>query len=372
MVFNFHGPSSAGKTMAARACQSVFDRAAKNDLLTYGVSRRAAEEAAVRRCDLVVVIDEEGLASGSPRSASAQKRELAFLIPGGAGDRRSDAVGSTLPNLKWRAFGITTGEVPLDAAGGRARVGGERLRHIDIPVLDHPAGIFAGLKSDDPEKAGQDGGKLARKVEQAIADHHGTALRPYIHALLSDDGIAEHARSIVEAFVAEVGADGDGWEARFARKFGMVKAGMLIAAEHGLAPWDAKSVGSTVKRIYRRARHAVRSTDEQASHLLAKVRKWNNDGRLPSIKKGEQLPKGTYGFSRRHSTHGAIVAVAPARIDELIPSKPAREAALDHLIQVGHVIRGRDGKRTLQLEIVSAREGDRPRWICFRTSALAD
>ena len=65
VIFNFFGPSSSGKSLAARTLHSQAGRARKSDLATYGITDRGAEELCFALNDWAVVFDEEGRAKGA-------------------------------------------------------------------------------------------------------------------------------------------------------------------------------------------------------------------------------------------------------------------------------------------------------------------
>jgi hypothetical protein len=373
-MFNFHGPSSSGKSLTCRASQSVFARAAKNEMPTYDITDRALEELCFERCDLTVVFDEEGRAKGGVEVRESRSRTIAFTVAGGHGMARSKIVSQNqgLSNLKWRVLALTSSEVPLETGYGRMRADGERVRHIDIAIPNDERGIFDRLKPD----ASQSAVGYARSVEDTIRDHHGVALKPYVSALIrGGQAVRERVSAVMEAFLVEMEVGTDPWECRFARKFALVEAGMILSAEYDAAPWTADHAQRSVRRMYRVARKSVYSTQDVARELLASLNRALEDrNRFPSLAKGQELPAHlkdvAWGFRREHPVHGPIVAVDPQQLEKVHGAKAAQRAITDHLSDIGAIVKGKDGKSHLQLAVSGFNRTGRSRWLCFRKNAL--
>ena len=368
-AFNLFGASSTGKSLVARACQSVFARARKNDLATHDLSDPGRDDLCFERNDGVVILDEEGRLKGSPAQQRAHLKAFAYAIAGGVGRKRANLAQSSLPDLTWVCLGLTTAEVPLEDDDARQRNGGERLRHIDIPVPKlEQGGIFDRLSG---ERVGKRAATAARQVERTIAANFGLALRQYVRWLAADpEGAERRAREIVDGFVAERGAVGDPWEARFARKFGIVLAGMILASEAGVAPWREKQARRAVARVYRAARGAIVTVGENADEVVGLLRGGLSEGRFPDDAKVLGLPtfapEGAWGVCRRHKRLGDVVAVDPAQFARLAGSEARATVVLDRLLTAGTAVRNPDGKRRFQLHHGKVRR----RWVLLRRPAL--
>jgi hypothetical protein len=83
------------------------------------------------------------------------------------------------------------------------------------------------------------------------------------------------------------GADGDPFETRFARKFGIVLVGALFAAEAGAAPWNEAFARKAIRKLYRGARRRIRNAAEETDAFLSALRENHEKGRFPLIKKGQ-------------------------------------------------------------------------------------
>ena len=378
-IFNFHGESSTGKSLLGRACQSVFARARKNDVATYNLSGPGLDQLCFARNDLVIVLDEEGTAEGNRQKRREDIRKIAFTVPGGRGRiidknyrREREMVEPT-----WRLLAISSGESPLeDKAVGNVRAAGERVRHADIRVRKREKnGIFDRLEGTAKDR--KSAAAHAAAVEATLADNYGVALEPHLVALIQTDlnQLEARARSLVDDFVREVGADTDAWERRFARKFGIVLAGMVLAAKRDLAPWTVDHAQQSVKRIYRIARRSVKTTEEAASDVLQKLGDAGaQKGCIPKLPEGKKLPSEyqgkAIGFRRTHRTLGAIVALDPKRLEEMVGSSAGAIAVHDHFLASGIAVKDSDGNRHPQISVEGFDGKDRARWICFDEARL--
>ncbi|ABY28681.1 Superfamily II helicase and inactivated derivatives-like protein [Methylorubrum extorquens PA1] len=374
-IFNFYGHSSTGKTLIARCLHSQAGRAQSSDLPTYGISPRGAEELCFARNDWAVVFDEAGRTTGTPEQRREKVRSMAFMVPSGRGAIRSARVGRhhDLPNLTWRLFGISSGERPLDEPG-TTRFAGEQLRHIDITV---PRPVYAGVFDrieGESEDLRAEAARLAGELEVAIAANYGLARDHYLDRLTAERATLDaDVRRIVDDFVERVGASTQPWERRLARKFGIVLAGAVLAAEWEVAPFSPEHAHRCVLIIYRNARRAIVSVEEQTGDVLHRLREARSQGLFPLLQKGEALPEDArdvaWGF-RREVDGREIVAVLPSTFEDLAPSKPSAIAVLDTLLEKGTALPGPDGKRHRQIAVQGFPRTGRGRWVCLLSSKI--
>ena len=338
------------------------------------------EQLCFARNDLVIVLDEEGTAKGNRHKRCEDIRRIAFTVPGGRGRiiDRSYRQQREMIDPTWRLFAISSGESPLeDKSIGNVRAAGERVRHVDIKVREREKnGIFDRLKGTAKDRK-RAAASHAAKVEATLADNYGVALKRYLVALVQTDPdqLEAQVRSLVEEFVGKVGADTDAWEQRFARKFGIVLAGMVLAAEGDFAPWTVDHAWRSVKRIYRNARRSVVTTEEAVGDVLQKLGKaLTQIGCFPRLPEGKKLPSiyrsKAIGFRRTHRTLGAIVALDPKRLEEMVGSRAGVIAVRDCLLASGVAVKDSDGNRHPQISVEGFDREKRPRWICFDEARL--
>lgn len=374
-IFNFYGHSSTGKTLIARCLHSQAGRAQSSDLPTYGITPRGAEELCFARNDWAVVFDEAGRTTGTPEQRREKVRSMAFMVPSGRGAIRSARVSRhhDLPNLTWRLFGISSGERPLDEPGTN-RFAGEQLRHIDITVpRPHLGGVF-DLVDEEGEERAIVAAQLAESLETTIAANFGLARDQYLDRLTAErPSITRRIRQIIDDFVELVGASTQPWERRLARKFGIVLAGAELAAEWNVAPFSLEHAHRCVLTIYRVARRAIVSVEEQTGDVLHRLREARSQGLFPLLQKGEALPEDArdvaWGF-RREVDGREIVAVLPSTFESLAPSKPSSIAVLDTLLEKGTALPGVDGKRHRQIAVQGFARVGRGRWVCLLSSKI--
>ena len=374
-IFNFYGYSSTGKTLIARCLHSQAGRAQSSDLPTYGISPRGAEELCFARNDWAVVFDEAGRTTGTPEQRREKVRSIAFMVPSGRGAIRSARVGrhQDLPNLTWRLFGISSGEQPLDEPG-TTRFAGEQLRHIDITVPRPRRGGIFDLIDGEYEERGSDAARLASNLEMTLAANYGLARDQYLDRLtIERPRLQAELRQIVDGFVELVGASTQPWERRLARKFGVVLAGAVLAAEWDVAPFSVDHARRCVQAIYRVARRAIVSVEDQTGDVLHHLREAYNQGRFPLLPKGQGLPEDArdvaWGF-RRDVDGREILAVLPDTFESLTPSKPSAVAVLDTLIEKGIALPGLGGKRHRQIAVQGFPRDGRGRWVCLLLSKI--
>ena len=361
-IFNVCGASTSGKSLAGRACQSVSMKAAKNALATFDVTDRRFDELCEMRCDSALVLDEEGRA-GCTKVGETKKQRFSFALTSGRSAERSAAVQATLPDLQWRCLGVTSSERSLDAT--RLRTDGEKARAHDIPVQRHGFGIFKP-SVETVEKATE----LAAKIEAALEGNYAVALRPFIKFLVRDPSAAgSRAKEMIAEFVRAAVPDGDSLKCRSARKFALVEAGMVLAAEAKVAPWRTDAVRPTVMAIYRSAHPERDPIATAADTVLSTLSRELGTAALPTLRKGEPLPAEAIGFERTLSPHGSIIALRPTAFADMIPENTCANVVLDHLLARGAAIRSPAGKRRVQIKVGGLKEA-RPRFVVFHRKAL--
>ena len=126
---------------------------------------------------------------------------------------------------------VTRSEI-LRSDGSR----GPRCRLFDIAVPEpSKGGIFDRLSGSAKARAKRSVALIA-KLERGYSNHPGHTIPAWISVLLTRDW-SKRIVALADEFVSLVVPDGNGWERRFARKFGVVYAAMTLAVETGVLPW---------------------------------------------------------------------------------------------------------------------------------------
>jgi len=150
---------------------------------------------------------------------------------------------------------------------------------------------------------------------------------------------------------------------------------MVLAAERDLAPWTADHAWWSVKRIYRIARRSVVTTEEAARDVLKILKEaLTQKGCIPQLPEGKKLaPKyrgKAIGFRRTHRKLGAIVALVPKWLEEMVGSRAGATAVRDHFLAGRIAVKDSDGKCRPQISVEGFDREKRARWICFDEARL--
>ena len=269
---NFPGPSGSGKTTTARVAAGMIGP--PDLMIDYDFTRRGFEEAMASRNDMIAIIDdtEKFLGEGKP-ALRAALRHVTQIVPKGHSKIMSNINrGKGLHPLRWSTIGQSSGPVGaavLYAEAGCKMTEGEAVRFFDVPVPPREeGGIFDQLQGDEMSRS-QQAKHIIKALERELLRQYGHIFRAWITFLGKDD----YSNEIIEktdAFVALVAPHGDGYEQRFARKFGVFAAAGQIATEAGFFDWPDDWALEAVKTCYFRA-HAVAFKHKRLAHRLVKA-----------------------------------------------------------------------------------------------------
>lgn len=290
--------STQGKSTAASVAVSIIE--CPKALPTFQATDRGFEEHVANRNNMAVVFDDEGVGSVTSKGHQMSIQNLAYKIAHGVGAKRSKQA-KALPNLQWCVIGLTTGETPLDI-GKLPRREGEMVRLIALPVPPgSQGGIFNRRKkfSKEIETAGGCAA-IARGVEETITNNYGVVMTAFLEAVTSDKAkFAASARKNVDEFVRKVSGEGDPWDKRFAKRFGVVLAAARLMAQHHIGPWTEKRAQAALERLHVIARQAIRidatPTDNPSKIVINAFR----GKKLPRVKKGHAVPSDAIGFVKK-------------------------------------------------------------------------
>lgn len=262
---HLRGPSSCGKTTAARVVASVYGSPAF--VRTWRQTDNALEGVAALHSDLLLVLDEIGQLD--PKHAGA----VAYLLANGQGKGRSRRDGSPRAPSTWRVLFFSTGEVSLSdlvtQAGGKARAGQE------VRVLDLSADADAGFGLFDRVPEGLAAGAFADRLQRAAATHYGHALPAFVRALVIDpDRARDTLRAMRDALARELAGDEAGGQVRrVADRFALIAAAGELATAVRLTGWNSGEAESAIRTCFA-AWLAARGTKGAAepAAMIAQVR----------------------------------------------------------------------------------------------------
>lgn len=371
-TFNFEGESGSGKTNIVRATAGLIGP--PHLIAKWDFSRRGLEELAESRHDLALALDDVETHVDDGMSLKTALRHVTQAVPKGNSKHIAEkAAKADLPALSWCNFGLTTSPLKLEEMArtiGWKRTDGERVRFISIPVPPvSKGGIFDRLKGSDAERV-EEGKVPTQRLEEGIAQNYGLIFPLWVEYLLR----ADHSKQLielVEKFVMRMAGQGDGWDARYARKFGILYAAGRLAVEAEILPWHKAWPRKAVSRCYRRAVGAIRSEQVLADKVIRVLAsKATDTKRFVPVKTGGKavirFGDLTLGLLTKYRDKG-VLAVRDEDLRKLAGSKAVLKKIIEEL-QTGHLLLGGHGqRRTTQLLVriyVSKKKINKPRfWL---------
>jgi hypothetical protein len=249
--FQLVAPTRTGKSTAAELAASAWGNrfAEKWRTTVNSVERTAADHN-----DLLLVLDEIGLLGKNPRSRADELYEACHQLGGGRSKQRLNVAD---PPWEWLVLFLSTSELTFRqilAAGGRAVVGGELMRLIDVELpVDPSAGIFQDLHGHATVD------QYCAALDHAVARCHGTAGRAYLRQLVreveSDRGaLVSWLRERIGWYLRRTSSAVQGREAEaVASRFALVYAAGRLAAAYKILPWSWREILAAVRYCHEHA-----------------------------------------------------------------------------------------------------------------------
>lgn len=372
--FHLVGETSIGKTTALIVAQSVWGRAVREKLATWDVKNAGLEEVTQGHCDILLCLDEIALAAESSRGAATRIRNVSFKSSSGQGTRRS--VRYQPPNYahaEWRTLILSTGETSLSdisAAGGLKRLGGEAVRFIDLPARVNPAwGIFEKLPT------GSEGSEEAViAIEEACKVAFGMAGPAFIEAILDDlDAIKKRVSKLMSSFFAEQNMEGvGGREGRFAKRFALIYAALVMAAEFKIVPWKRKAIMRAVTACYLDALAATNKADQSIEKSLNRLRKkLRSSTRVQDIEGSVEPATKKKPFAYRvKRKEGTFFAIKAKRFEKFMGSPSNARVVLRTLKKSENLVT--QAKSNRLVKHVEIKGLGRKTYYCIREEFLVD
>jgi hypothetical protein len=371
-AFNLSGTSSSGKSSVCLAAMTLAgspDRAG-----TLDFSRRGLAEMASDSNDLLLVLDDTEKAEDGPGALVGTLKSLVHVVPGGR-SRNISRGADKYPPLRWSTFALSSSprSVPWLARQNRWKMtAGDKVRlfNIRVPGPDK-GGIFdrMGCKPADRAKRSVE---LISKLERGYTNHCGHVIAPWLLYLMAKDRSGKVIKR-VNKFVDHVKARGHGWEVRFAQKFGVIYAAMMMGIDAGLLPWPRTLPRTVVTKCYRRARNAAKTDQERVAEAAAKLhRLMKKRGRLVDGRDGNRAgrpikvtPKCVaIRFVKDGRVKYGVLDIALVRV---LGTEKAKAIFTKSLAKAGLVLDGHGHAGTVQERLKIDRDGkiiDRPRlWV---------
>jgi hypothetical protein len=265
-MFNFSGHSGAGKTKALLAAMSLAGSPDRAE--TLDCTRRALAELASDSNSLPCVLDdtekmEDGVLIKTLKS-------IVHMVPGGRSKKISRGVDQTrFPDLRWSTFGLSSSPRPIAALAAEAHwtmTRGDIARVFDISVPSPKSGgIFDQIGGSKANRAAKSIA-LIEELELGYTNNCGHVFRAWALYLMRKDR-SKKILALMNSFVDSVCLSKDGWEVRFARKFGVVYAAMMLGIAADILPWSPEFAFAVAKNCYEKARDAAPGEQRKRDHL---------------------------------------------------------------------------------------------------------
>jgi hypothetical protein len=179
---------------------------------------------------------------------------------------------------------------------------GDKVRLFDISVpAPECGGIFDRVSGTETERAAKSI-KLIKDLEEAYQNNRGHVFRAWGCFLLREDRTEEIFR-LVDRFVDRACVNKQGWEVRFAQKFGVVYAAMVLGISAGILPWKRNFAYRVAKKCYRNARESA-SGEQRSRDVLHQLNRLIHEHGV-TVSSGQKspvkLPEGTVVLGFRKS-----------------------------------------------------------------------
>jgi len=269
-AFNLSGISSSGKSSVCLAAMTLAgspDRAGTLDFTRRGLAEMASDSN-----DVLLVLDDTEKAEDGPGALVGTLKSLVHVVPGGRS--KNIARGAeNFPPLRWSTFALSSSprSIPRLARQHRWKMSaGDKVRLFNINVPGPgKGGIFDRIDCKPADRAKRSV-ELISKLERGYSNHCGHVIPAWVLYLMAEDRSGKIIKR-VNAFIEHVEARGHGWEVRFAQKFGVIYAAMMMGIDAGLLPWARGLPRKVVTKCYRKARNAAKTDQERAAEAAARL-----------------------------------------------------------------------------------------------------
>ncbi len=249
---------------------------------------------------------------------------------------------------------------------------GDKVRLFDISVPG-PAkgGIFDRIDGTAAVRAKRSV-ELIAKLERGYSNHHGHIIPQWVLYLMQKKS-SKRVLELTNEFIEHAAAGRNGWEKRFALKFGLVYAAMVLAVRARLLPWPRDLPLKVATECYRKARNAAKTSQEHIAAASGKLHDLIMNGNrvvdaITSNRSGRpiKIPDGCVAIRYRKEGQTKIGILDDALLDTL-GSKRAKSVFTRKLQKAGLVADGHGHAGTVQERIPIKRHGKivrRPRlWV---------
>jgi hypothetical protein len=359
-VFNLSGKSSSGKSSVCLAAMSLAG--SPNRAGTLDFSRRGLAEMASASNDIVLIMDDtENAEEGELVKAL---KAMIHMVPGGRSKTISKSADQ-FPILRWSTFGLSSSPRAISTLAKENRwtmSPGDKVRLFNIAVPGpSKGGIFDRIEGP-PKVLAKRSVKLIAELERGYSNNTGQIIPEWIIYLMASNR-AKRIMDLANYFIKKVGASGQGWEFRFALKFGVVYAVMKMGIDAGILPWPKSLPLKAAIKCYRKARNAAKTARERASEAPIKLRRMLSQPRCVidvsiSLQGNEPIRVSKKCLAIRYSKGGSPkIGLIDAALSRVIGSTKAKSTFMKGLVRAGVVQEGHGHAGTRQERIRIWRAG---------------
>ncbi|MFZ0846050.1 MAG: DUF927 domain-containing protein [Pseudolabrys sp.] len=291
-VFDLSGRSSSGKSSACLAAMSLAGSPDRMGTLDF--SRRGLAEMANDHNDLPFATDDTEKAEDGPGVLVRSLKALVHMLPAGRSKTISRGVDPTrFPELRWSTFGLCSSPLPISVLADKNHwqmSPGDKVRLLDIGVPGPKrGGIFDRISGSRASRAKQSL-NLIGKLQRSYLNHYGNTYPLWVHFLMTKDR-SMRIIELANKFIDHAGARTDGWEVRFAQKFGVIYAAMELGVDSRILPWPKDCPLKVATKCYRKAREAALSRHECGPDVAGCLRRLVKDpNRIVAAKSSGKKP----------------------------------------------------------------------------------
>jgi len=250
-TFNLVAESGSGKTLPLRIAASTMGD--PDDHGTWEGSRRGQEEYLSSRNDVGAFFDDLEKVTDAAKNLKAAIEVINQAVPAGRSKKNAKvARTSGLPSLNWSTFALSSSPQSIDVIlrdkKWTARSRGENVRLFDISV---PPPSEGGCFDERPVDADptQFGLTTSATIEDILANNWGFLFSDFVSLLLSRN-FSSKIVELTNDFVSKVVPEGNSYDKRFAKKFGVLFAVARILIHHKLVDWEEAWAFTAVSRCY--------------------------------------------------------------------------------------------------------------------------
>ena len=359
-VFNLSGDSSSGKSSVCLAAISLGGSPERAG--TFDFSRRGVAEMASASNDLVLVLDDTEKAEEAELVKAL--KTIVHMVPGGRSKIISKSADK-FPILRWSTFGLGSSPraIATLALENRWTMSlGDKVRMFDIAVPGpSKGGIFDRAEGLSKVRAKRSV-ELIAELERYYSNNTGQIIPEWVIYLMASNR-AKRILNLVDRFIGHVGGRSQGWEFRFALKFGVVYAAMKVGIDAGILPWPKSLPLKVATKCYCKARDTAKTTRERASEAPIKLRRlFSQPGRVIDVVTSKQsnqpIKVSKKCLAIRYSKGGcAKIGLIDAALSRITGSTQAKRIFIRGLARAGLVQHGHGHAGTTQERIKIERDG---------------